>query len=57
VTLEGDELEELANEIRKLIESNKAFLERVTDEDYDDEEQAGEADLEAEAEPEEFEEL
>jgi len=55
--MEGDELEELANEIRKLIESNKAFLERVTDEDYDDEEQAGEADLEAEAEPEEFEEL
>ncbi|ACH40394.1 hypothetical protein Gbem_3399 [Citrifermentans bemidjiense Bem] len=40
MTLGHDDLDELANEVRRLIESNKAFLERVTDEDYDDEEEA-----------------
>ena len=34
---EGDDVEELAKEIRRLIESNRAFLERVNDEEYEDE--------------------
>ncbi|GAW68927.1 hypothetical protein GPEL0_01f5494 [Geoanaerobacter pelophilus] len=51
-----DDLDELANEVRRLIESNKAFLERVTDEDYDDEEEAELATDEAE-DPEDYEEL
>ena len=51
---EADDLEELSREIRRLIESNRLFLERVNDEDYDDEEEAPEA----EPEPgEEYEEL
>ena len=45
---EGDEVEELAKEIRKLIESNRLFLERVNDEEYEDEE----ADPSAEPQPE-----
>ena len=52
---EGDEIEELAKEIRRLIESNRQFLERVNDEDYDDEEESPEP--EAEPEVEDYEEL
>lgn len=55
MTVEIDDLDELTGEIRRLIESNKAFLERVCDEDYDDEDEA-----ETEDEPEsaeDFEEL
>lgn len=55
MTLEHDDLEELTNEIRRLIESNKQFLERVNDEEYadeDDEEESG-----PEPGPEDFEEL
>ena len=42
---EADEVEELAREIRRLIEGNRLFLERVNDEEYedeDDEESGGE---------------
>jgi hypothetical protein len=49
VTLANDDLEELTKEIRRLIESNKQFLERVGDEEY--EEEGGEADPDPEAEP------
>jgi len=57
VTLEHDDLDELANEIRRLIESNKDFLERVNDEDYEDEEEA-DSDPEPESDDtEDFEEL
>ena len=38
-----DDLEELTGEIRRLIESNRAFLERVGDEEYDDLEETEEA--------------
>ena len=34
--MEGDDLEELTREIRRLIESNRQFLERVSDEAYED---------------------
>lgn len=57
--VEGDEVEELAKEIRRLIESNKQFLARVNDEDYDDEDEAEageESDTDAD-EDEDFEEL
>lgn len=57
MTVEIDDLDELTSEIRRLIESNKAFLERVSDEDYDEE---GEDEAEPEDEPEsaeDFEEL
>lgn len=57
MTLGHDDLDELANEVRRLIESNKAFLERVTDEDYDDEEEAETATEEGAEEPEDYEEL
>ena len=58
MTLENDDLEELTAEIRKLIESNKAFLERVSDEAYEDPEDEGEsADSEAGSEPDDYEEL
>lgn len=56
--VESDEVEELAKEIRRIIESNKQFLERVNDEDYDEEddlEDDGEA--EPDSEDEGFEEL
>lgn len=53
MTLENDDLEELANEIRRLIESNREFLERAGDEDYEDEE----GDSAPEQGAEEFEEL
>jgi hypothetical protein len=32
----NDDLEELTKEIRKLIDSNRAFLDRVSDEAYED---------------------
>jgi cell pole-organizing protein PopZ len=58
VTLEHDDLDELAGEIRRLIESNKVFLERVNDEDYEDEDEAdSDQEAEPESDPEAFEEL
>lgn len=54
--MEHEDLDELAGEIRRLIESNKEFLKRVVDEDYDDEEELDE-DSETPEDPEEFEEL
>lgn len=54
---EGDEIEELAKEIRRLIESNRQFLDRVNDEDFDDEEPAEDTETEGEGDPEDFEEL
>lgn len=57
MTLESDDLEELTNEIRRLIESNKLFLERVSDEEYEDEDEEAEADSAPEAEPDDYEEL
>lgn len=55
MSLENDDLDQLAVEIRKLIESNKAFLERVYDEECDEEE--SETETEDETDPEDFEEL
>lgn len=55
MTLESDDLEELTKEIRKLIESNRLFLERVGDEEYDEEEE--EAGPEPAAAPDDYEEL
>ena len=56
--LEGDEVEELTKEIRRLIESNKQFLERVNDEEFeDDDETDSEAGPDPEAEAEDYEEL
>ena len=58
MTLESDDLEELTAEIRKLIETNKAFLERVNDEAYEDPEEEGEpTDPEAGSESDDYEEL
>lgn len=58
MTLEHDDLDELAGEIRRLIESNKVFLERVNDEDYEDEDEAdSDQEPEPESDPEAFEEL
>jgi uncharacterized protein YwgA len=54
---EGDEVEELAREIRKIIESNRIFLERVNDEDYEDEDEESEPGKEAEPEADDYEEL
>jgi hypothetical protein len=34
VSLENEDLEELTGEIRRIIASNKAFLERMNDEEY-----------------------
>ena len=56
MTLESDDLEELTNEVRRLIESNRVFLERVNDEDYEDEDEAG-SDPEPTAAPDDYEEL
>ena len=55
MTLGNDDLEELTNEIRRLIESNKQFLERVGDEEYEDGEE--EADSGPEPGPDDYEEL
>lgn len=57
MTLESDDLEELTNEIRRLIESNKAFLERVGDDEYDGDDEGEEADPETEEDADDFEEL
>lgn len=58
MTVELDDLDELTGEIRRLIESNKAFLEKVDDEDYDDEDEPLSEGPEGELEdPEDFEEL
>lgn len=38
----NEDLEELAKEIRRLIDSNKAFLEKVSDDAYEDAEDEGE---------------
>ena len=54
---EGDEVEELAREIRKIIESNRVFLERVNDEDYEDEDEDPVPGKESEPESEDYEEL
>lgn len=42
MSVENDDLEELASEIRRLIASNKAFLDRVNDEEceVDDDDEA-----------------
>ena len=42
MTLEDDDLEGLAAEIRRLIESNRQFLERVDDEDFAEDEESEE---------------
>jgi hypothetical protein len=55
--IENDDLEELASEIRRLIESNKVFLERVNDEEYEDESEETDADADAEEDLEDYEEL
>jgi hypothetical protein len=59
VSVEDDDLEELASEIRRLIASNKAFLDRVNDEecevDGDDDDEAD--DPESEEGAEDYEEL
>ena len=49
---EGDEVEELAKEIRRLIESNRLFLERVNDEEYEDEDEDSEKGPQSGSEPE-----
>jgi len=54
--LAHEDLDELAGEIRRLIESNKEFLKRVVDEEYDDEDELDE-DGEAPEDAEDFEEL
>jgi hypothetical protein len=56
VTLEHDDLDELASEVRRLIQGNKEFLQRVLDEDYDEEDES-EEEPEAEPDAEDFEEL
>lgn len=56
MTLESDDLEELTSEIRRLIDSNKVFLERVSDEQCESEEEDEEAGPEEPA-PDEYEEL
>ena len=57
MTLESDDLEELTSEIRRLIDSNKVFLERVSDEQYESEEDDEEAGPEPAPAPDEYEEL
>ncbi len=55
---ENDDLEELTKEIRRLIESNKSFLQRVGDEEYEDaDEEADQADPDGEPQSEDYEEL
>lgn len=57
MTPENDDLNELASEIRRLIESNRVFLERVSDEAYEDEEEGEGEGEEAEPAPDDYEEL
>ncbi|GFO66245.1 hypothetical protein M1B72_03650 [Geomonas paludis] len=54
--MEHEDLDELAGEIRRLIESNKEFLKRVVEEDYDDEDEV-DGEEETPEDPEDFEEL
>ena len=54
---EADEVEELAREIRRLIEGNRLFLERVNDEEYEDEDDDEESGAEPEPGSEGYEEL
>ena len=54
--MEHEDLDELAGEIRRLIESNKEFLKRVVEEDYDDGDEA-DGEEETPEDPEDFEEL
>ncbi len=39
---EKNELEDLTREIRQLIKDNRKFLDRITDDDFEPEEQEGE---------------
>ncbi|QXE90643.1 hypothetical protein [Geomonas subterranea] len=55
--MEHEDLDELAGEIRRLIESNKEFLKRVVEEDYDDDEEEADDEEENPEDPEDFEEL
>lgn len=55
MSVEPDEVEGLAQEIQRLIESNKKFLERIADEDFDAEPE--ESEPETGEELEDFEEL
>jgi hypothetical protein len=58
VSVEDDDLEELASEIRRLIASNKAFLDRVNDEECEVDGDDDEADdPESEEGAEDYEEL
>ena len=57
MTLENDDLEELTNEIRRLIASNKAFLDRVNDEEEEYEGEGEESDTGTDEEIDDFEEL
>ena len=58
MSLEDEELEELTREIRRQIESNKAFLQRVSDDDFQDEEEGEDpSSASEEGELEEYEEL
>jgi Sec-independent protein translocase protein TatA len=50
LVLVGDDVEELTKEIRKLIESNKQFLDRVNDEEYEDEDEDEEAEADTQSE-------
>lgn len=45
MSFEDNELEELTGDIRRLIESNKAFLDRLNDDEYqaDDDDEDGES--------------
>lgn len=42
MSAELDDLDELTSEIRRLIDSNRLFLERVGDEEYEDESEGDE---------------
>jgi uncharacterized protein YwgA len=59
VTLEpeADEVEELAREIRRIIESNRVFLERVNDEEYEDEDEESDPGKQSEPVTDDYEEL
>jgi hypothetical protein len=50
--MDNNELEELARDIRKIVQDNKKFLEKVMDEDFEPEEK-----IDDETSEEEFEEL
>ena len=54
---EADDVEELAQEIRRLIESNRLFLERMNDEEYEDEDEEADPAAQPESGADEYEEL